>query len=223
LAALARALLLTFVASSAPAFAQYDEPAISIRPFLTISQQAFRASKSFDAVFGETAQPEWGGGVQVMVWEGRIYGQVGASRFFKTGGELVGQRVFVSNGQPFRLGIPLRVKITPLEVTGGYRFTNLWPQIVLYVGGGYASYHHVEQSDFADPSENLDVTHSGAIFHGGAEFRVSRWLALAADAQFTHVPGVLGNGGASLEFGKTSAAERDLGGWAGRFVVLVGR
>ena len=215
--------LILFVTSVAPAFAQYGGPAISIRPFLTLSEQAFRASKSFDAVFGETAQPEWGGGVQVVVWDGRIYGQVAASRFFTSGGKLVGQRVFVSDGRAFPLGIPLRAKITPLEVTGGYRFTNIWPQIVPYIGGGYASYHHTEESDFADPSENLDVTHSGAIFQAGAEFRVGRWVALAADAQLTHVPGVLGNGGASLEFARTSAAERDLGGWAGRFVVLIGR
>ena len=215
--------VLAVLTASVPAFAQSDAPAVSLRPFFTLSEQSFRASKSFDAVFGETSQASWGGGVQVVVWENRIYAQVDASRFFTSGGELVGQRVFVSNGQAFPLNIPLRAKITPFEVTAGYRFTKVFQGIVPYVGGGFASYQYTEESDFADASENLDVTHSGLVVQGGAEFRAGRWVAFAGEAQFAHVPGVLGNGGASLEFASSSAAERDLGGWAGRFVVLVGR
>lgn len=215
--------VLALLTASAPAFAQSDEPSVSLRPFFMVSEQSFRASKSFDAVFGETSQAAWGGGVQVAFWQSRIYAQVDAWRFFTSGGELVGQRVFVSDGQAFPLNIPLRAKITPFEVLGGYRFTNVLRGIVPYVGAGFTSYHYTEQSDFAVSSENLDVTHSGFVFQGGAEFRLWRWVALAGEAQFAHVPGVLGNGGASLEFGSTSSAERDLGGWAGRFVVLVGR
>jgi hypothetical protein len=215
--------VLALLAASAPAHAQSDLPSVSLRPFVMVAEQSFRASQSFDAVFGETSQPSWGGGVQVAFWENRIYAQVDASRFFTSGGELVGQRVFVSNGQAFPLNIPLRAKITPFEVVGGYRFTTVFRGIVPYVGAGFTSYHYTEQSEFAESSENLDVTHSGFVFQGGAEFRVWRWVALAGEAQFAHVPGVLGNGGASLEFGASSSAERDLGGWAGRFVVLVGR
>jgi hypothetical protein len=219
----AAALVVAILACATPAFAQSDAPAISLRPFLTVSNQSYRASKTFDAIFGQTTEPAWGGGLQIVVWDGRIYGQVSASRILKSNGELVGERVIVSDGRAFGLGIPLRVRIQPVEVTGGYRFTNLSQTIVPYAGIGFGSYHYTEQSDMADPSENLDTRHRGFILHGGAEVRVVRWIGVAADAQFTHIPGILGSGGASAQFASSSAAERDLGGWAGRLTVLFGR
>ena len=50
------------------------------------------------------------------------------------------------------------------------------------------------------------------------EFRVQKWIGVAVDAQYTHVPGILGTGGVSKDAGET-----DLGGIAARFKVLIGR
>ena len=220
-------VLLVGVFWASPLFAQ-DAPIISLRPFLDVSAEKFLAVKTFDAVFGETSVSSWGGGLQVTGWRGRIYGEVGASRLLKKNNELVGQRVFVSDGQVYKLGIPLRSTLKPIEFVGGYRFVDLTPRLVPYVGVGFGSYHYTEQSDFADPSENLDVTHRGGIFQGGVEVRATRWVGVAVDAQYTHVPGILGTGGASEAFvtslsGTQASRERDLGGWAARVKIVVGR
>jgi hypothetical protein len=229
------ALLLALTAAS-PAWAQAggggwfdatgDAPMISLRPFLDITNEKFLAVKTFDAIFGETSAQFWGGGLQVTGWHGRIYGELGASRLMKKNQQLVGQRVFVSDGKVYKLGIPLRSTIEPVEFTAGYRF-NAHPRVIPYVGGGFGSYHYTEQSDFAQESENLDVTKRGRIFHTGVELRAFRWVGVALDAQYTHVPGILGDGGVSQQFAEESGSrakrERDLGGWAARFKVVVGR
>lgn len=250
------ALLTTVVMLTAvPAFAQaggggrpaarsgtgyhwYDEPAdgvpnIAIRPFFELRREAFLAEKTFDAVFGRTSASFWGGGVQVLLWRGRIYGELNASRLLESNGQLTGQRVFVSSsGDVSRLGIPLRAKIQPFEVLGGYRFNlrlNGRQQLIPFVGAGVSRYHYTENSDFAETSENVDASHSGFVFEAGAEYRVHKWVGIAGDAHYSHVPGVLGAGGASQVFaagtipGATGAHESDLGGWAVRLKVVVGR
>jgi outer membrane protein W len=206
-----------------------DAPMISLRPFVDVRAEAFTATETFDAIFGETVAPFWGGGLQVVAWRGRIYGEVGASRILKENGELVGERAFVNNGEVHRLGIPLRSRIKPLEVTGGYRF-NVSRRLVPYVGAGVGRYQYTEESDFAVASENVDVTHSGFVFQAGAEVRLHRWIGVAFDGRYAHVPGILGTGGVSQELAggsgataRTSPSERDLGGWSAGVKLAVGR
>jgi hypothetical protein len=221
--------------NAAPAVAQSrwfgpaeDVPAISIRPFLTVSDEKFTAVNTFDAVFGQSTAPFWGGGVQVVVWTGRIYAELGASRILRRNAELVGERVFRSEGATFRLGIPLRSTIKPLEFTAGYRF-NVSHALVPYVGAGMGSYRYTEESDFSDPSENLDVKHNGFVFQTGAEYRAHSWVRVAGDVRFTRVPGILGTGGVSQVLateggtGVQPSHEKDLGGWTVGLKVTVGR
>jgi outer membrane protein W len=117
------------------------------------------------------------------------------------------------------LGIPLTATITPLEITGGYRFTlhNL-PKVRPYAAAGYGRYAYQETSSFADAGDDVDTSHSGFVVNGGAEFRLHRWAGLAVDVQYSHVPGILGTGGVSQQ-----AGENDLGGIAGRVRLIVGR
>jgi hypothetical protein len=204
-----------------------DVPQVTLRPFLDISSQAFTAVKTFDTVFGERTAPFWGGGLQVVVWRGRVYGELGASRLLKKNGELVGQRAFVSEGVAYPLGIPLRSTIKSFEVVAGYRF-NVTPRVIPYVGAGLGNYRYTEESDFADPGENVDLEHRGSIFQAGAELRLHRWIGVAGDAHYTHIPGILGVGGVSQQFVtdtsvRSRAREKDLGGWAVRLKVVVGR
>jgi hypothetical protein len=209
-------VLFLALAVAAPASAQYgggshwynapaDVPPITLRPFLDVSAEAFTAAKTFDAVFGNRSAPFWGGGLQVLAWSGRVYGELGASRLLKKNSELVGERAFVADGVPYRLGIPLRSKIKPFEVVVGYRF-NVWPRLIPYVGAGLGNYRYTEKSDFADPSENVDLEHRGYIFQTGAEVRVHRWIGVAADAHYTRVPGILGVNGVSQQFAADSQA-----------------
>jgi hypothetical protein len=201
-----------------PAVAAADErpeapPAISLRPFVMGAEQAFAAVNTFEAVFGQSRQPFFGGGLEVVLG-GRFYVDATASRFRKTG-----ERAYRYNGQNFPLGLPLTAEITPFEITGGYRFRlRRMPAIVPYAGAGFGSYAYKETSPSSDPDENVNVRHGGAVAAGGVEIRVQRWIGIGVDAQYTHVPGVLGTGGLSKD-----AGERDLGGVAARLKVVVGR
>ena len=205
-----------------------DVPTISIRPFLMVSDEKFTATNTFHAVFGNATAPFWGGGVQVVVWSGRVYAELGAWRILHKNAELVGERVFRSDGKNYRLGIPLRSRIKPFEVTAGYRF-NISRVLVPYVGAGVGSYRYTEESDFSESSENLDLSHNGVVFQTGAEYRVHNWVRIAGDVRYNHVPGILGTGGisqllvASADPGVTPSHEKDLGGWTVGLKVSVGR
>jgi len=205
------AILLGALALATPASAQTDR--VTLRPYGMITEQAFAAKTTFDAVFGSTSGPFWGAGAEVILPH-QIYVDVSASRFKKTG-----QRAFIDNGQTYRLGIPLTATVTPFEIAGGYRFRLRRQQnVVPFVGAGLGWYSYKETSDFSVAGEGVDMTHIGELVVGGVELRVHRWVALSVDAQYTHVPGILGASGVSKD-----AGESDLGGVAGRFKLIVGR
>lgn len=202
---------------AAPAFAQAggppvtsnDAPGISFRPFFVITGQRFSARKTFDTVFGQSFQPFWGGGLNIAARNG-FYVDVTALRFKETG-----QRAFFFEGQGYGLQIPLTVTMTDLEVTAGGRF-KVTPRLFPYVGAGVGSYRYQETSQFDDGP--FDKRHVGYLVVGGVEVRATRWIAVSIDAQYTHVTGILGSGGISVD-----ADESDLGGTAGRFRVIIGR
>ena len=205
------AALLMVLALASPSAAQ-DAPYISVRPFLMISEQEFRAVTTFEAIYGQASQTFWGGGVS-LTQEDRFYLDLAASQFNKTG-----QRAFRTvGGQVFRLGIADTVTITPLELTAGYRFHH-WSRVIPYVGGGIGLYRYKEAAAFSTPDENVDTHHAGAIFEGGVEVRLHRWIGAGVDAHFTHVPGILGIGGISQD-----VSENDLGGISVRAKIIVGR
>ncbi len=118
----------------------------------------------------------------------------------------------------FPLGIPLEVKVTPLEVTGGWRFTGLSRRVVPYAGAGLSSFKYVEHSDTDDAGESLDDRFNGFHVLGGVEARLGSWLGVAGEVVWTSVPDGLGAGGASRAFDETN-----LGGTAVRVKVVVGR
>jgi opacity protein-like surface antigen len=186
-----------------------DAPGLSLRPFVVGAVERFTADQTFDAVFGQPLQPTWGGGLQLAFRRG-FYVDVTASRFQKTG-----ERAFFHEGEGFGLGVPLRVKMTPLELTVGAR-TRATPTVFPYIGAGIGTYRYEETSEFDDAPFN--ARHNGYLVVGGVEARVDRWFAVSLDLQYTRVPGIIGSGGVSQEIG-----EDDLGGFAGRFRVIVGR
>lgn len=188
-------------------------PKIALRPFFVATAQRFTAVETMKAAFGRSIQPFLGGGLELALRSG-LYVDVAASRFSKTG-----QFAFRSNGQTFLLGTPLTATITPVEVTGGYRFRRRSsPRLFPYVGAGIGSYAYTETSPFNDPSENLDLRHIGYLAVGGVDVRLHRFVGIAGDVQFTRVPGILGTGGISKE-----AGENDLGGLAVRIKITVGK
>jgi hypothetical protein len=192
-------------------FAASTDDRLVIRPFFLASGEHLAADRTFDAAFGaRTLRPFFGGGVQVR--RRRVFLELSISRFSADG-----QRVFVSDGQVFPLGIPLRSAITPVELTLGYRYP-LTRVIAPYVGIGIGRYWYSETSSFNDTGEDVAESHAGFLVAGGAEFRVHRLVGIGVDAQYTHVTGILGTAGISRAFG-----EDNLGGTALRVKVLVGR
>jgi len=198
----AAATVVVFLTLAAPASAQ---SAVSVRTFALGSVQRMAAGQTFDAEMESSVQPFWGAGGQVVIGD-RAYFEVTLSRFKRTG-----QRAFVFDNQIFPLGIPVTARITPLELVGGVRFRK-GAVITPYAGGGVGWYGYTEESPSSDSTENVDTSHAGFVLHGGAEFAVQKWLAVAADVQYTHVTGILGGGGVSAQLG-----EDDLGGVAVRF------
>jgi hypothetical protein len=87
----------------------------SIQGFGHAGLTAFTAKSSFDALFGSSSGATYGGGAQVAHRSG-VFVRFDLSRFQATG-----ERAFVHNGELFRLGIPLKLTLTPLEFTAGYR------------------------------------------------------------------------------------------------------
>jgi opacity protein-like surface antigen len=203
-------VVLVVVLGASAASAQ-DEPSLAVRPFVLGTIQGFSAIDSFDAVFGRSYEPFFGGGLQVVFNE-HVFVELAASRFKQTG-----QRAFISNGQSFRLGIPLTATLTPFEVTAGYRF-KVSPRVRPYIAAGVGTYQYKETSSFNDPGEDVDVRHAGFVVNGGADFRLHAWIRVGADVQYTHVPGIFGTAGLSAQ-----AGENDLGGVAARFKLIVGR
>jgi opacity protein-like surface antigen len=192
--------------SAQPAFAQ-------IRGFADVGSTTFAASESFETILGTASGVVFGGGVEAVLPFG-LFANVRASQFKKDG-----ERVFLFNGERFGLGIPTTVTVTPIEVTGGYRF-NRGQRIVPYGGGGIGQHRYEETSDFADDDENVKESFTGYHLLGGVEVRVMRWIAAAGELQWTTVPDALGQdpNGVSSEFDET-----DLGGVTFRVKVVIGR
>jgi hypothetical protein len=194
--------------ASAPA---KSRPWLGIRGFGAFDYMSFAASDSFKAILGDASYPLFGGGVDVII-ANRIQASVSASRLRKTG-----QRVFVSGGEVFELGLDDTVTITPLTFTGAYRLPE-FDRVIPYLGGGVGSYAFEEESEFAEAGENVNERFTSYHVLGGAEYAVAKWLFTAFEVQYTTVPDSLGAPGVSSEYG-----EDDLGGFSFRVKVSVGR
>jgi opacity protein-like surface antigen len=197
--------LLVVAVLLAGATAQASAQGVDIKGYGMVGGVTFSASDSFEAVFG--------GGAEVGLPLGGLYVGVGAWTFSADG-----ERVFVSDSQVFPLGIPVRVEITPVEITAGWRFKGLSSRFVPYAGGGWSSYAYKETSDFAQPGDDIDERFTGWHILGGVEFKLTRWLGVGGEVAFASVPDALGTGGASEAFGET-----DLGGTSYRLKISVGR
>ena len=184
------------------------------RGFADVGGTRFTAGQSFDAVLGTHTGVVFGGGVEVLVARD-FFVSVRASRFQKDG-----TRVFVLGDEVFDLGIPTTVHLTPVLVSGGYRFKVGRRQFVPYVGGGIGWYRYSETSDFAASGEDVSETFTGYHLMGGAEVRLSKLFGVSGEVEWSGVPDALGQNPNSV-----SAAfdETDLGGLTFRVKIVVGR
>jgi len=187
------------------------QPAFGIRGFGSLNYMFFNAHDSFEAIFGSSSFPFFGGGAEVIF----------AKHFFVSGTvehfQKTGERVFVSNGQVYKLGLEDKVSITPISISAGYRL-NSSDRFVPYFGGGAGVYKFKETSEFADANENSDETFTSYHALAGVEYAAAKWVFAAFEVQYTGVPNALGAPGVSGEFG-----EENLGGLSLRGKVSFGR
>ena len=182
---------------------------IELFGFADVGYQRWRAKNSFAAVLGSSSTPMVGGGVQVRI--SHVFVEVAAHRFEKTG-----ERVFVNEGDVFKLGIADRVRVIPLLFTVGFRQTP--GRMTGYAGAGMGRYSYRETSDFADPEENVNDRFRSYHALAGIEFTSVQWLRAALEVQYTSVPNALGTSGAAAAFD-----EHNLGGVEIRLKILGGR
>jgi opacity protein-like surface antigen len=184
------------------------------RGIIEVGAAMFTASDSFEAIFGTATGTVFGGGGEVILPQ-QVFASVRASRFQRSG-----ERAFLFEGETFGLGVDTTVRVTPIEVTGGYRFGDLTRRFVPYVGAGMGWHRYQETSEFADDDENVTETFQGYHLLGGAEFRITRWFGVGGEFQWTTVPDALGQdpNGVSAAFEETN-----LGGTAFRVRFVVGR
>jgi opacity protein-like surface antigen len=213
-----RARSLRFVAigvfcALVPVHALAQDAPFSIRGFADAGVRTFTATKSFEAILGQSFGPVFGGGIGIVERHG-VFGELRASRFQRTG-----KRAFVFAGEVFSLDVDDTIAVTPLEVTGGYRFDRGW-SFVPYGGAG-AGWHRLEESSPSSASdEDVRDTFMGYHVLGGAEFRLSRWIAAAGEAQWTSVPDAFGQDPNSVA---RAFGESNLGGLSARVKIIIGR
>ncbi|MGE0593312.1 MAG: hypothetical protein AB7G23_13015 [Vicinamibacterales bacterium] len=212
--------LLLVLAAAAPARAQgrppapATSPATPLRGAVTVDVGLLRmsAGRSFDALFDQATATVLGGGADLVIGD-RLWAAVRISR-----ATWDGERAFVDDGRVFRLGIPLSVRLVPVEISAGYRLVNRSP-FTPYFGGGLGFHRYTETSSFADASEDVEETFSGYHVLGGVEGRLRRLVRVAGEVQWTRVPDALGgDGSVGAAFG-----ESGLGGTAVRAKLLIGR
>ena len=168
------------------------------------------AHETFAAVLGHSFGPMFGAAVEVHMRRSAFI-QGGVEFFQQTG-----QRVAVSNGEVFRLGLADTVRVVPVWGTIGYRKDVR--RGAAYVGVGAGSYFYKETSEFSDPGEDVDARFASYHALVGFEFLPGHVIRPAIEAQFTSVPNGLGTSGASAAFG-----ELNLGGAQLRLRLLIGR
>lgn len=182
--------------------------------FADLGVTVFTAKESFKAVLGSSNGIVFGGGAGVVL-PLQFFVDVRASRFKKDG-----VRVVVADGQIFDLGIVNTITITPLEVTGGYRFGRPRDSLRPYAGGGISWYKYEESDAFATAGEKSSDTFTGLHLLGGAEFRVHKYFGVAGEAEWARVPDALGQEPGSVA---TAFGETDLGGTTFRVKLVIGR
>lgn len=187
---------------------------IAIGGYAMFGRINFSAKESFDAIVGSPSGPIFGGGARIGLPFGGLFVDVGASRY-----RAEGERVFVAGNDIVKLGIPVTVTVTPIEISAGWRFRiRRAPKLMPYAAGGFTTVKYQETSEFATTSEDAGDSFNGYHVIGGVEYKIIRWLGLAGEASWSTVPDAIGESGVSKAFNET-----DLGGTTFRVKITVGR
>jgi hypothetical protein len=205
-----RSLILTgcLLAAAAPASAQL---ALDARGYFTYGVATSSAAKSLDAVADKHHAASIGGGVVVTGLWRELFVDVGLSQQ-----TFNGTRVFVFDGDVFKLGIPLKVRFRPLDLAVGWRLRR--GRYSPYGGIGVSRMNYEETADQAQAGDNVSAARTGALVMGGVDVPVWRWVHAGGEVRYRYIKGILGSGGVSDDFN-----EDRLGGVSAAVRISVGR
>lgn len=195
-----------------------NRPPLTARVHGLAGFQSFTAKDSFEAVLDTSGGPVFGAGGGLLLGR-NVFVDVLVSRFSADG-----SRVFVTDtGDRFDLGIPTTVRVVPLDVSIGWRFTGR-PRLnargkplfrpVPFGGGGFGFVNYEETSEGSQSGEDVSERHGSYHVLGGVELPFSAHLGASVGALYRWVPDALGTNGVSQVFG-----EDDLGGLQVRVLV----
>jgi hypothetical protein len=194
-----------------PAPPRRPRPPIGLRAYALSDSTEMTAADTFTATLGSKTMTGLGGGFEVLnLWSG-LFARL---NFSQSSG--AGERVLLFDDEAIPLGIPMHVKLNPLEAGAGWRADLGRRRMVgVYGGGSLLRMRFRQTSDFADPDEDIDETTNGFAAFGGVDVTIARWVMIGAEGQYRRVPNAIGQDGLSQAFG-----ENDLGGMT--FRVLFG-
>jgi hypothetical protein len=193
------------------------------RGFFSFDMTSLTASETYNALLGSSTVTALGGGGEIGgIWK-QLFMRVGVGQTSETG-----ERAFVIDGEVVPVGIPITIKMMPVEIIGGWRFTpkskprpgtpaaSVTPHAPysFYAGGGPVFFKYSETSEFGGPGDNLNEMFTGFAFYGGLSADLGRWVFVSGEGGYRLVPNALGSGGLSAEFDET-----DLGGGVLRVMV----
>lgn len=169
-----------------PSVARAGDPPVGVHAFAAIDFNSFAASKTFDAIFGSSSIPGYGGGADITGLWRNAFVRVAVTRISKTG-----SRVFVNGTDVFKLnGEPAKLTLTPIEVGGGWRFQMKRSKLTPYLGGAaFVEQYKVVYS--TSPDLNESETFTGGDVFGGVEYAITKVLVVGGEAQFRLLPDAL--------------------------------
>ncbi len=186
---------------------------LGFRGFGTVTFDKMTASESFKAITEKDTATFFGGGVQVTNLVQGLFVELGVER-----SSLDGERVFIGpNDEVFRLGIPLKITMTPIDVVAGWRSTPV-ARSSAYAAAGISFLKYEETSDFAGADENVSEQYKGLVVLGGIEYSAMRFVHIRGEVRYRRFGDTLGAGGVSAVFEET-----DLGSFGAALKIAVGR
>ena len=185
---------------------------IGLRAFASFDVNRMAASQSFRAVAGTSDLSGFGAGADILRLWHSAFARVGVSRI-----RTDGTRVVVFEDEPTPNGVATSIRMTPLEVAGGWRFGRRG-RLVPYGGAGLVRLAYEETTDFDQPGEDTSQTFTGSLLFGGVDVQLAGALGFGAELQHRRLANALGAAGASAAFG-----EDDLGGLTFRIWIGIGR
>jgi opacity protein-like surface antigen len=183
------------------------EPPFRIDAHIQFGRLSQTARDSFAAILGTSSGQVFGAGAELALRNG-LFVRADVS-YFRDEGE----RVEMIDGEIVPLGIPLTLSLTPIEFSGGYRFSAIrfgrrgQLTLVPFAGAGAGIVRFREETDDSNPDEQASEGFTSYHLLIGLDVPLGRRVAIGTELTRRWVRDGLGSGGISEAFGET-----DLGG-----------